>query len=106
MVKRAEIWLVDFDKAVGSVKHESWPCIIVSPQEMNEHLSTVLAAPISSTDLPAPFRIPIAFMKKQGSILLDQISAVDKSRLIKKLGDATDKEIAEALETSQEIFSQ
>ncbi len=106
MVKRAEIWLIDFDKAVGSVKHESWPCVIVSPEEMNEHLGTVLAAPISTSDMPAPFRIPITFIKKQGLVLLDQISVVDKSRLIRKLGVVTDKTMAETLVTSQEIFTQ
>lgn len=106
MVKRAHIWLVDFDKAVGSVKRDSWPCVVMSPNEMNEHLNTILVAPISTSDLSAPFRIPVTFMKKQGLILLDQIGVVDKVRLIRKLGAVTDQTMAQALETSQEIFSQ
>lgn len=106
MVMRAQIWLVDFDKVVGSVRRESWPCLIVSPDEMNQHLSTVLAAPMSSEDLPAPFRIPVTFMKKQGLILLDQVCIVDKSRLIRKLGVVADKTMTDVLAVLQEVFTQ
>ena len=106
MVMRAQIWLADFDKASGSVKRESWPCVIVSPDEMNAHLNSVLAAPMSSSELPAPFRIPVTHTKKQGLILLDQICTIDKSRLIRKLGTVTDQTMAEVLDVLQEIFTQ
>jgi mRNA interferase MazF len=106
MVMRAQIWLVDFDKPAGSIRQENWPCLIVSPEEMNEHLNTVQVAPMSTAEVPAPFRIPVTFMKKQGQILLDQLYTVDKSRLIRKLGNVTDKTMSETLEVLQEIFTQ
>ena len=106
MVMRAEIWLVNFDKAVGGVKHESRPYVIVSPDEMNEHLDTVLAAPMSTGDLAAPFRVAVDFMKKEGLILLDQTCVLDKARLIRKLGSVTDKTMTETLDVLQEIFAQ
>ena len=104
MVMRAQIWLVDFDKAVGSVTRESWPCVIVSPDQMNEHLSTVMVAPMSSNDLPAPFRIPVTFMDKDGLILLDQIRALDKIRLVKRIGMVDGKILKSTLAILREVF--
>lgn len=105
MVKRAEVWLVDFDKAVGSVTQRRWPCVVVSPEEMDEYLSTLIVAPMSTHDLPAPFRIPVTFMQKQGLILLDQICTLEKSRLIKKLGEVGDDTMGNALDVLQEVFA-
>lgn len=105
MVKRAEIWLVDFVKPVGSVNARYWPCVVVSPEEMDEHLSTLIVAPLSSQEMPAPFRIPINFMQKEGLILLDQISTLEKSRLIRPLGTVGEETLNKALEVLQEVFT-
>lgn len=105
MVMRAEVWLIDFEKSVGSVTRRRWPCVIVSPEEMDEYLNTLIVAPLSTQDLPAPFRIPVNFRQKDGLILLDQIFTLEKSRLIRKLGAVSDETIAKALEVLQEVFA-
>ena len=102
---RADVWLVDFEKPVGSVTQKRWPCVVVSPEEMDEHLNTLMVAPLSTRDLPAPFRIPVTFMEKEGLILLDQISTLEKSRLIRQLGVVRDETIAKALDVLQEVFA-
>lgn len=105
MVMRAEVWLIDFEKPVGSVTRRRWPCVVVSPEEMDEYLNTLIVAPLSTQDLPAPFRIPVHFMQKDGLILLDQIFTMEKSRLIRRLGVVGDETIAKALEVLQEVFA-
>ncbi|WP_194721048.1 type II toxin-antitoxin system PemK/MazF family toxin [Noviherbaspirillum malthae] len=105
MVKRADVWLVDFEKPVGSVTQQRWPCVIVSPEEMDEYLSTLIVAPMSTHDMPAPFRIPVMFMGKQGLIMLDQIHTLEKARLIRKLGVIGDDTMAKTLEVLQEVFA-
>lgn len=105
MVMRADIWLIEFDRPVGSVTQRRWPCVVVSPEEMDEHLNTLILAPMSTQDLPAPFRVPVTFMGKEGLILLDQICTMEKSRLIRKLGAVSDETMAKALDVLQEVFA-
>lgn len=105
MVMRAEIWLIDFDRPIGSVTQKRWPCVVVSPEEMDEHLHTLIVAPMSTMDLPAPFRIPISFMGKDGLILLDQISATEKTRLVRKLGTVSNETLVKILDALQEVFA-
>ncbi len=105
MVMRAEIWLIEFDRPIGSVTQRRWPCVVVSPEEMDEHLNTLILAPMSTQDLPAPFRVPVTFMGKEGLILLDQICTMEKSRLIRKLGAVSDETMAKALDVLQEVFA-
>lgn len=105
MVKRADVWLVDFDKPVGSVTQRRWPCVVVSPEEMDEYLNTLIVAPMSTQELPAPFRVPVHFMQKDGLILLDQICTLEKSRLIKPLGTVGESTMGRALEVLQEVFA-
>lgn len=105
MVKRADVWLVDFDKPMGSITQRQWPCVVVSPEEMDEYLNTLIVAPLSSRELPAPFRIPVHFMQKDGLILLDQICTLEKSRLIKPLGVIGESTMSRALEVLQEVFA-
>lgn len=105
MVKRGEVWLVEFDKPSGSIAQTRWPCIVVSPEEMDEYLSTLIVAPMSTNELPAPFRVPVHFMQKDGLILLDQICTLEKARLIRRLGEIDDVTMARALEVLQEVFA-
>ncbi len=89
-VKRFEIYLVQLNPTVGSEIQKTRPCIIISPDEMNA-LKTVIVAPMTSKGFDFVFRPKITFEKKDGFVLLDQIRAVDKTRLVKKLGTVNKK---------------
>ncbi len=106
MVKRGDIWLVNLDPTVGSEVKKSRPCVVVSPVELNDHLRTVMVAPMTSKGFTAPFRVPITHAGVKGLIVLDQLRAVDKVRLSKKLGAVSAKTLATTLHTLQEIFAQ
>lgn len=103
---RGEVWLVALDPTLGSEIHKTRPCVVVSPPEMHDHLRTVIVAPMTSKGRSAPFRIPVTFKRKQGLILLDQIRAVDKVRLVKKEGAVADKTLLDTLRTLQEVFAE
>ncbi len=106
MVKRGEIWLVALDPTVGSEIKKSRPCVIVSPPELNEHLRTVILAPMTSKGFSAPFRVPVTHAAKKGLIVLDQIRTVDKLRLVKRLGTVNNKTLSNILTTLREVFTQ
>ena len=98
-IKRYEIYLVKLNPTVGSEIQKTRPCIVISPNEMNV-LKTVIIAPMTSKGFDFIFRPKIKFEKKDGLVLLDQIRTVDKTRLVKKLGDvdkATSKAISKML---------
>ena len=78
--------------------------MVVSPPELHDHLRTVIVAPMTTAGKPAPFRVPLTFLRKKGLILLDQIRTVDKTRLVKKAGAVSDLALSNALSTLQEIF--
>ncbi|KGC96429.1 pemK-like family protein [Burkholderia pseudomallei] len=103
---RGEVWLVALDPTLGSEIQKTRPCVVVSPPEMHDHLRTVIVAPMTSKGRSAPFRIPVTFKRKQGLILLDQIRAVDKVRLVKKEGAVADKTLLDTLRTLQEVFAE
>jgi mRNA interferase MazF len=92
-IKRYEIYLVQLNPTVGSEIQKTRPCIVISPNEMNI-LKTVIVAPMTSKGFDFIFRPKIYFDKKDGLVLLDQLRAVDKTRLVKKLGEV-DKETSE-----------
>ncbi len=104
MVKRGEVWLAALDPTVGSEIKKTRPCVLVSPPEMHDHLRTVLVAPMTNGAHPAPFRIPVRFGGKKGLILLDQIRALDKQRLVKRLGRVEQRALATALATLRVVF--
>ncbi len=106
MVARGDIWLVNLDPTVGSEIRKQRPCAVISPPEMHDHLRTVLVAPMTTKSKPAPFRIPITHAGKKGLILLDQIRAVDKLRLVKKTGRLATKTLKMTLNTLQEVFAE
>ena len=106
MVKRGEIWLVNLDPTVGREIRKTRPCVVVSPPEMHDHLRTVLVAPMTTAGLEAPFRIGVTYAGRKGLILLDQVRAVDKTRLAKKLGAVPAKTLAATLRTLQEVFTE
>lgn len=104
MVVRGEVWSVQLDPTVGSEIRKSRPCVIVSPPEMHDYLRTVIVAPMTTKSHPAPFRIPTSHAGKRGLILLDQIRAIDKERLIKRLGAVSAKTLGATLRALQEAF--
>ena len=104
-MKRGEIWLVNLDPTVGSEILKSRPCLVVSPAELNEHLRTVMVAPMSSKGFPAPFRVPVTHAGTKGLIVLDQLRTVDKQRLIKRQGAVPAKTLNAVLATLQALFA-
>ena len=104
MVSRGEVWLVNLDPTVGSEIRKSRPCVVISPPELNEHLKTVIVAPMTSQGFQAPFRISLTFQGTTGLVLLDQLRTIDKSRLIKKLGRIQPKTLTATLQKLQELF--
>ena len=105
MVTRGEVWLVNLDPTIGSEIQKTRPCVVVSPAEMHDHLRTLIVAPMTTGSRPAPFRIGVTHGGQKGLILLDQLRAVDKARLAKKLGALSAKTLTRTLTTLQEVFS-
>jgi mRNA interferase MazF len=95
---------VALDPTLGSGIMKTRPCLIISPAEMHDHLRTVIVAPMTIGSKPAPFRIPIAFQRRRGLVLLDQIRTLDKLRLVRRLGRAGEKTLLATLRTLQEVF--
>jgi mRNA interferase MazF len=103
---RGEIWLVNLDPTIGSEIQKTRPCVVVSPSEMHDHLRTVIIAPMTTKSRAAPFRVSVTHGGKKGLILLDQMRAVDKARLARKLGAVSARTLSTALNTLQEIFAE
>ena len=85
--KYSEVWLVSLEPAIGSEIKKTRPCLIVSPNEINRLLKTIIVAPLTSTIKSYPTRLTIVFQSRESSVALDQIRSVDKSRLLRKLGN-------------------
>ncbi len=85
-MKQYDIYLISLDPTVGHEIKKSRPCVVISPDEMNQHISTVIIAPMTTKSYPYPTRVPVEFKDKEGWIVLDQIRTVDKQRLVAKLG--------------------
>jgi mRNA interferase MazF len=86
VVRRFDVYLVALDPTVGSEIRKSRPCLVISPDEMNLHISTVIIAPMTCKGRPYPTRVATAFENTVGQVVLDQIRTVDKARLMKRLG--------------------
>jgi mRNA interferase MazF len=95
-----DIWLVNLDSTQGSEIRKTRPCVVISPDQVNRHVRTVIVAPMTSRRRRYPTRVDLTFQKKKGQVVLDQSRTVDKSRLIKRLGrlpDARAREISDVL---------
>ncbi len=104
-MKTGEIWLAQLDPTVGSEIRKTRPCVVISPNEMNAHLRTVVVAPMTTGSKPAHFRIPVIFQGKQGLIVLDQVRALDRARLVKRLGALRPPKLMATLRTLQDMFA-
>lgn len=103
-IHRFDIWLVQLDPTQGSEIKKTRPCVVISPDEMSA-LKTIIVAPMTSKGFIFPTRIPCTFQGKEGLVLLDQIRAVDKSRLVQKVGVITKKIQLEITACLQELFA-
>ncbi len=105
VVKQFEVYLIALDPTVGSEIQKTRPCLVVSPDEMNRHLNTVLVAPMTTKLRRYPTRVKLTFKKKTGEAALDQIRSVDKKRLAKKLGKIGPAAARSVKATLIEMFS-
>ena len=103
--RRDEVWLINLDPSKGAEIRKTRPCCVVSPDEMNEHLLTVLIAPMTTTLRSYPTRVTVKFQGKTGQVALDQIRAVTKERLVRKLGRITEATAAAASTALVQMFS-
>lgn len=104
-MKRFDVYLINLDPTLGKEIKKTRPCLVISPDEMNDHISTVIIAPMTSRIRKYPSRVTCIFQGKEGQIVLDQIRTVDKIRLIKKIGVIDDQSQYEVIQILQEMFS-
>ena len=105
VVKRFDVYLVNLDPTVGSEIRKSRPCLIISPDEMNRHIATVIVAPMTTKGRDYPTRILCTFQGKGGQVVLDQLRTVDKVRLVQRLGTIDKKTQEGVLSTLAELFA-
>jgi mRNA interferase MazF len=105
VMNRFDVYLVNLDPTVGSENIKPRPCLIISPDEMNRNIRTVIVAPMTSAMKEYPTRVSCTFKKKQGQIVLDQIRTLDIVRLIKKLGTIDSKSQLNVISILQRMFA-
>jgi mRNA interferase MazF len=105
VVSRFDVYLVPLDPTVGSEMQKTRPCVIVSPNQINRHLRAVIIAPMTTRGHPYPFRVPCRFQGRPGQVAADQLRAVDKSRLMKRLGKVGGKTQAKLLQVLAAMFA-
>jgi len=105
-VKRFDVWLVNLDPTIGSEIKKTRPCLIVSPDEMNRHINTVIVTPMTTKGRPYPTRVACRFQGKTGQIVLDQLRTVDKARLVRQLGSIGAKTQQATLAVLAEMFAE
>jgi len=106
VIRRFEVYLVNLDPTLGSEIQKSRPCLVISPDEMNAHIATVIIAPMTTRGRDYPSRVACRFLGKEGQVVLDQIRTVDKSRLVKRLGVIDPGIQKQVLDTLAEIFAE
>ena len=102
---RFDVFLVRLDPTEGHEIKKTRPCLVISPNEMNQHIGTVIVAPMTTKGRPYPTRVPVTFKRKIGQIVLDQIRTVDSSRLVKRVGKIDDATARSVLALLGEMFA-
>jgi len=105
VVNRFDVFLINLDPTMGPEIKKTRPCLIISPDEMNRYIRTVIVAPMTTAGKDYPTRIQCEFQGKKGQIVLDQIRTIDKSRLIKKIGTVEPQVQAEVISSLQSMFA-
>ena len=106
VVRRFEVYLVNLDPTIGREIKKTRPCLIISPDEMNDYIATVIVAPMTTKGNDYPTRVGCRFEGRDGQIVLDQIRTVDKSRLVGKLGKISASIQREVLAVLNEMFAE
>jgi mRNA interferase MazF len=104
-VNRFDVFLVNLDPAIGSEIKKTRPCLVISPDEMNHYIRTIIMAPMTTKGRPYPTRVARRFKGRPGQVVLDQLRAVDKERLVKKLGRIDRRAAETALHVLAEMFA-
>jgi len=105
VAKRFDVYLINLDPTIGSEIKKTRPCLIISPNEMNLYIKSVIVAPMTTKGRTYPTRVGCKFQGKQGQIVMDQIRTVDKARLIRKLGRIDSRTQGKVLEVLGEMFA-
>jgi len=105
VVSRFDVFLVNLDPTLGHEIKKTRPCLIISPDEMNKHIETIIIAPMTTKGRSYPSRVPVSFQGKKGQIVLDQIRTIDKTRLTRKLGRIDKRTARKVLDVLQEMFA-
>lgn len=103
---RGGIHLVRLDPTLGSGIRKTRPCLVVSPDELNQHLRTVIVAPMTTGGTAYPWRVPCRFQRRSGFVALDQLRTVDAERLVRRLGHLTPRTVTIVLQRLQEMFAE
>lgn len=103
---RGDVHLVRLDPTLGSEIQKTRPCVIVSPDELNSHLRTVIVAPMTTAGRAYPWRIRCRFQRRSGYVVLDQLRTVDRERLVKHLGALSPETMGEVLGGLQALFAE
>lgn len=103
--QRGDVFLVGLDPTRGREIRKTRPCVVVSPDELNAHLRTVIVAPMTTGGHAYPFRIRCQFQRQTGHVVLDQVRTVDASRLVRRLGALSSPTMDRVLVTLQEMFA-
>nr|WP_317897023.1 type II toxin-antitoxin system PemK/MazF family toxin [Aurantibacillus circumpalustris] len=104
VIKQYQIVLVNLDPTVGSEMKKTRPCVVISPDEMNKYLQTIVVAPMTSNSKPYPTRVEVKHGKTKGWVVLDQIRTIDRKRIVKSFDSLTDKEIYKVKTIIQETY--
>ena len=104
VINQYDVFLINLDPTMGHEIKKTRPCLIISPNEMNAAIQTIMIAPMTTKSHSYPTRIPIKFEKKEGWVVVDQIRTVDRTRLLKKLGKIRSQEIMQVKSAIQEML--
>ncbi len=104
-VSRGDVFLVALNRTRGQEIQKTWPCVVVSPDELNAHMGTFIVAPLTTGGRCYPFRIPCSFDGKDGQVEPDQLRTVDRERLVKRLGVLPEGTLLQVLGVLQEMFA-
>lgn len=105
VVNRFDVYLINLDPTIGSEIKKTRPCLVISPDEMNHHIRTVIVAPMTSASKTYPTRVSCTFKDKEGQIVLDQIRTIDKARLVRKIGTIDSNTQLEVISVLQRLFA-
>ncbi len=106
MVSRFDVYLINLDERLSTDPKNTRPGVVISPDELNRNMDTVIIAPLASTNASYPTRVPVTFLNNERFVVLDQIRTVDQARLAKKIGSITPKSGVKVLNVLSELFAE